>query len=120
MADSSAIEWTDSTWNPIVGCTKVSAGCKHCYAERMAKRLAAMAVAAEARGRNPGRTANYRKVINARGRWKRNVFLDESAVQDPLHWKSPRVVFVNSMSDLFHEEVPTHFIERIFSVMNSC
>lgn len=120
MADASAIEWTDSTWNPIVGCTKVSAGCKHCYAERMAKRLAAIARAAEAQGRNPGRTANYSKVINARGRWKRNVFLDESAVEDPLGWKNPRVVFVNSMSDLFHDQVPTQFIERIFSVMNAC
>ena len=120
MGEKTGIEWTDSTWNPIVGCTKVSAGCKHCYAERMAKRLAAMARAAEARGQNGGRLNNYATVLNSKGQWKRNVFLDESAVEDPLKWRTPRFVFVNSMSDLFHPKVPTDFIQRIFEVMNSC
>ena len=118
MAQTSAIEWTNSTWNPVVGCRKVSAGCRHCYAERMAKRLAAMARAADARGQNPGRTANYLHVINRRGRWNGRVFLDEAAVGDPLAWKVPRMIFVNSMSDLFHEDVPLEFIQSVFDVMN--
>ncbi len=120
MAQSSSIEWTESTWNPIVGCSKVSAGCANCYAERMAKRLAAMAEGARARGRNPGRTANYRGVIDGRGQWNGTVFLDDKAAEDPLSWNAPRVVFVNSMSDLFHEEVPFDFVRRLFDVMNQC
>ena len=120
MAQDSAIEWTDSTWNPVVGCTKVSSGCAHCYAERMAKRLVAIAQSAEARGQNPGRAANYVNVINDNGRWNGRVFLDDQAVSDPLSWRLPRVVFVNSMSDLFHEDVPLDFIQRVFEVMNRC
>ncbi len=120
MAQTSSIEWTESTWNPIVGCSKVSDGCAHCYAERMAKRLAAMARAKVAAGERPGRTANYAKVINAKGRWNGEVFLDESAVEEPLRWRLPRVIFVNSMSDLFHENVPLDFIRRIFDVMARC
>ena len=120
MAHTSAIEWTNSTWNPVVGCRKVSAGCTNCYAERMAKRLAAMARAAEARGRNPGRTANYLHVVDKRGSWTGRVFLDETAVSDPLGWKTPRTIFVNSMSDLFHEDVPLDFVQAVFAVMNQC
>jgi len=120
MAQSSSIEWTESTWNPVVGCTKVSPGCKNCYAERMATRLAAMAEGALERGLNPGRTANYLHVINSHGRWNNHVFLDEAAVLDPLKWKQPRVIFVNSMSDLFHLGVPTKFIQQVFSTMNAC
>ncbi|MEX0775038.1 MAG: phage Gp37/Gp68 family protein [Phycisphaeraceae bacterium] len=120
MAQESAIEWTESTWNPVVGCTKVSSGCAHCYAERMAKRLVAIAKAAESRGQNPGRAANYAGVIDNRGRWNGRVFLDDKAVDDPLSWRLPRVIFVNSMSDLFHEDVPLDFIRRVFEVMNRC
>ena len=120
MAQGSAIEWTESTWNPIVGCTKVSAGCKNCYAERMAKRLGAMAKGSEASGGNPGRTANYLRVINNRGYWNGKLVLDDDAVEEPLSWKRPRVIFVNSMSDLFHEDAPFDFIQRVFSVMNRC
>jgi len=118
LAQSSTIEWTESTWNPVLGCTKVSPGCAHCYAERMAKRLAAISRAAADRGANPGRAANYRQVINRRGHWNGRLFLDEEAVADPLRWRKPRIVFVNSMSDLFHEDVPLDFIGRIFAVMN--
>jgi len=120
MAQQSTIEWTETTWNPVVGCTKVSAGCKHCYAERMAKRLAAIARAAEADGRNPGRAANYLHVINNHGRWNGKVYLDDGAVDDPRAWKRPRIIFVNSMSDLFHEDVPLDFIRRVFRTMNEC
>jgi protein gp37 len=120
MAQSSAIEWTHSTWNPIVGCRMVSSGCAHCYAERMAKRLAAMARAAKERGDNPGRMANYLDTVNEHGRWTGRVFLDYGALEDPLHWRLPRSIFVNSMSDLFYEEVPFDFVERAFAVMNQC
>ncbi len=120
MAQSSAIEWTESTWNPIVGCTKVSAGCKHCYAERMAKRLAAMARADIVEARDPGRKSNYLRVIDSHGRWNGKVALDDTSVDEPRKWKSPRVIFVNSMSDLFHEAVPAGFVHRVFATMNAC
>ena len=120
MAQGSSIEWTDSTWNPVVGCTKVSSGCANCYAERMAKRLAAISQSAINRGDRPGRAAHYQSVVNAKGRWNGKVYLDHDAVEDPLSWRLPRTVFVNSMSDLFHEEVPLSFIQRIFDVMNRC
>jgi protein gp37 len=120
MAQSSSIEWTQATWNPVVGCRMVSSGCAHCYAERMAKRLAGMARAARDRGGNAGRTANYLNVLDARGRWNGRVFLDYAAVEDPLGWRLPRTIFVNSMSDLFYEEVPVDFMERVFDVMNRC
>ncbi len=120
MAQSSSIEWTEATWNPVVGCRKVSPGCVHCYAERMAKRLAGMARAARTRGANPGRTANYLNVLDDRGQWNGRVFLDYAALEDPVSWRVPRWIFVNSMSDLFHQEVPYSFVERVFAVMNRC
>ncbi len=86
MVQHSSIEWTESTWNPVTGCTKVSPGCKHCYAERMAKRLLLMG------------QPNYRQGFA--------VTLQEQMVELPLHSKKPQRVFVNSMSDLFHEDVP--------------
>ena len=98
MSTVSAIEWTEVTWNPVTGCTKVSAGCERCYAERMAGRLRAMGVA---KYRNGFRTT-----------------IHPGTLGEPLRWRKPRVVFVNSMSDLFHREVPTAFIERAFAVMN--
>jgi len=97
MAFDSSIEWTESTWNPITGCTKVSLGCKNCYAERLALRLCAM-----------GR-ANYANGFK--------LTLHEHAIEIPLAWRKPRVIFVNSMSDLFHEDVPFAFIRRVFDVM---
>lgn len=97
MADRSGIEWTESTWNPITGCTKISPGCKHCYAERMALRLQAMG------------QPNYANGFE--------VTLHEHVLEIPLSWKKPRVIFVNSMSDLFHKDVPLDFIQRVFDVM---
>lgn len=98
MSAKSSIEWTESTWNPVTGCTKISAGCKNCYAERMARRLQAMGQANYARGFE--------------------VALHEDMLELPLRWKKPQTIFVNSMSDLFHEKVPQDFIMRIFDVMN--
>jgi protein gp37 len=102
----SAIEWTDETWNPIAGCTKVSAGCKHCYAEQMAKRLVAMG------------QEKYAGTVDESGRWTGKITFDEKALLAPLRWKKSRMVFVNSMSDLFHEGVPDEFIDRVFGVMS--
>ncbi|MCH7726446.1 MAG: DUF5131 family protein [Planctomycetes bacterium] len=89
MAQSSTIEWTEATWNPVVGCRKVSAGCANCYAERMANRLAAMAEADFAGGRNPGKKAAYLHVINRRGRWNGDVYLDYSSVEAPCLGSRP-------------------------------
>lgn len=97
MAKSS-IEWTESTWNPLTGCSKVSDGCKNCYAERMAKRLKAMGV------------DNYRNGFE--------LTLHEHVLEYPLKWKTPQMIFVNSMSDLFHWDVPLDFIKRVFDTMN--
>lgn len=97
MSAQSAIEWTESTWNPVTGCSKVSPGCAHCYAERMAKRLKAMG------------QPNYANGFK--------VTTHEHVLELPLKWKKPQVIFVNSMSDLFHEEVPFDFISRVFEVM---
>lgn len=100
MADHSQIEWTESTWNPVTGCTKISAGCKHCYAERMALRLQAM--------------GNRRYLRGFR------VTLHEDVLDLPRTWKQPRRIFVNSMSDLFHPDVPLWFIRRVFKTMKQC
>ncbi len=97
MNGRSRIEWTGSTWNPVTGCNKISAGCQHCYAERMALRLQAMGV------------PKYRNGFN--------VTLHPSVLEEPLKWKRPRVVFVNSMSDLFHDQVPFEYVERVFDTM---
>lgn len=120
MANGSTIEWTQATWNPVVGCRKVSAGCTNCYAERMSRRLAAMAAGDLTAGRNPGRKEHYLHVINARGRWNGDVYLDDLAVDIPRTWQTPRFIFLNSMSDLFHEDVPVYFIQRVFQAMNEC
>jgi len=120
VAQTTTIEWTESTWNPVNGCRKVSQGCRHCYAERMAMRLAAMAQADIAAGRNPGKKAGYVHVVDDSGQWNGEVFLDRKALEEPLRWRSPRVIFVNSMSDLFHEQVPVDFIVAAFAIMNRC
>lgn len=97
MANTSPIEWTDATWNPVTGCSKISPGCKFCYAERLARRLKAMG------------QSNYRDGFK--------LTLQPHMLEHPLHWRKPRRVFVNSMSDLFHEAVPTEYIHRVFDVM---
>jgi protein gp37 len=99
VAQASSIEWTHSTWNPITGCTKVSPGCKFCYAERMAKRLQAMG------------QPRYRDGFS--------MTIHDDLLDLPLRWRTPRLIFVNSMSDLFHEEVDRGFIQRLFSTMQA-
>ena len=98
MAWNSKIEWTESTWNPVTGCTKISVGCKNCYAQRLALRLQAAA--------SPNYANGFR------------VALHPHALDIPLRWRRPRIIFVNSMSDLFHEDVPLDFILRVFDVMS--
>ncbi|GAB1352195.1 MAG TPA: phage Gp37/Gp68 family protein [Candidatus Rifleibacterium sp.] len=100
MAGSSTIEWTEVTWNPVTGCTKISAGCKNCYAERMAKRL---------------RLMGSRRYVNEFA-----VTLHEDLLDFPKKMRAPRQIFVNSMSDLFHEAVPLEFIQKVFATMNAC
>lgn len=100
MSKLTKIEWTQMTWNPVTGCTKISAGCKHCYAERMALRLRAM--------------GSKRYVSGFK------LTLHEDLITLPLKWKQPRVIFVNSMSDLFHAKVPLEFIQRVFETMERC
>ncbi|NOU80357.1 DUF5131 family protein [Paenibacillus sp. LMG 31459] len=97
MSTSSSIEWTEATWNPVTGCTKVSEGCRHCYAATMAKRLHAMG--------NPRYENGFKLTLHP------------DLIELPLSWKKPRRIFVNSMSDLFHNDVPLEFIQQVFSVM---
>jgi len=97
MAQGSGIEWTEATWNPVTGCTKLSPGCKHCYAERMAERLQAMG------------QENYRDGFA--------LTLQPHMLELPLRWRKPQTIFVNSMSDLFHRNVPLEYIQRVFDVM---
>ncbi|MFH1370891.1 MAG: phage Gp37/Gp68 family protein [Planctomycetota bacterium] len=98
MAANSGIEWTQSTWNPVTGCSEISEGCKNCYAKRMALRLKAMGLPA------------YRNGFC--------ITCHPNMLDLPLHWKKPQLVFVNSMSDLFHAKVPLDFISRVFDIMN--
>jgi len=106
----SNIEWTDKSWNPVVGCEKVSPGCARCYAERMAGRIAAAAKAA-------GRDSPYLKVVDRKGRWNGRAQLAGKELATPLRWKKPCRVFVCSMSDLFHEDVSWEFLDCVFAVM---
>lgn len=100
MSINSKIEWTQATWNPITGCTKVSDGCKNCYAERLAHRLKAM--------HNPRYQNEFQVTVH------------EDLLRKPFEWKKPKKIFVNSMSDIFHEDVPEEAIISIFETMNSC
>ncbi|MGH6662020.1 MAG: DUF5131 family protein [Rhodospirillales bacterium] len=97
MSDNTAIEWTDATWNPVTGCTKISAGCDHCYAERFAER--------------------FRGVVGHSFESGFDLTLRPARLQQPLLWKSPRMIFVNSMSDLFHKEIPFGYIDKVFDTM---
>jgi protein gp37 len=98
MAVGSTIEWTQATWNPVTGCNKVSPGCKNCYAEKMSLRLQAMG------------QANYKDGFK--------LTLQPHMLSRPLEWKSPKLIFVNSMSDLFHKDVPLKYLKQVFDVMN--
>jgi len=100
MLNQSSIEWTHSTWNPVTGCSKVSVGCDHCYAARMARRLQAMGV------------PKYRNGFE--------VTLHPEVLGEPLRRKKPQIIFVNSMSDLFHEKIPLNYVRRVFDVMRAC
>ncbi len=110
MGDGSTIEWTEATWNPVTGCTRMSLGCDHCYAARMAFRL-----------ENMGQP-NYAGLTSLNRKGERHfngrIRLVEHSLELPMKWKKPRLIFVNSMSDLFHKDVPTAFIQRVFEVMN--
>lgn len=108
MGDKSSIEWTEATWNPIVGCTIISPGCTNCYAMRMARRLEAMGQA---------KYVGTTRMSGGRPKWNGVVRLDEASLDIPKSWKVGRMIFVNSMSDLFHENVPLDFIQRVFSTM---
>ncbi|MGN6059025.1 MAG: DUF5131 family protein [Sphingomicrobium sp.] len=111
MAGVSEIEWTDVTWNPVAGCTLASAGCTNCYAMRMAARLQAMG---HDKYRGTTRKSGGRYV------WTGRVNVDHSSLSAPLEWRRPKRIFVNSMSDLFHERVPDGFIEKVWEVMAEC
>ena len=111
MADKTGIEWTDATWNPIAGCNDVSEGCRNCYARGMARRLEAMG------------SAKYAGLTVLQGShvvWTGKIAFDEDALLQPLRWKRPRMIFTNSMSDLFHENVTDEMRDRIFAVMAVC
>lgn len=110
MATNSHIEWTEMTWNPVRGCTRVSEGCRNCYAERMASRFA-----------GPGKPYHELAVTTSAGpRWTNVVRPLPSLLDAPTKWRAPRTIFVNSMSDLFHPDVPLEFIRSVFDVMVSC
>ncbi len=104
MSDKTKIEWTDSTWNPVRGCSRVSDGCRNCYAETVAARFS-----------GPGKP--YEGLVHPHGAWNGRVLFVEKALDQPLRWRRPRRIFVNSMSDLFHENMPDEWIDRIFAVM---
>ncbi|TPM55318.1 phage Gp37/Gp68 family protein [Mesorhizobium sp. B2-2-4] len=110
MADKSAIEWTDATWNPVVGCSILSPGCTHCYAMKMAGRIEAMGGAKHYAGTT--------KKVNGNTVWTGKLAMaPDHILLQPLAWRAPRRIFVNSMGDLFHEDVPDEWIDRVFAVM---
>lgn len=112
---STKINWTDETWNPIIGCEKISPGCKNCYAEKMAYRLAYI-----------GKTNYYKNVIVNHpldpryGKWKGKTHFAESQLEKPLKWKKPRMIFVCSMGDLFHESVKFEWIDKVMEIIKQC
>lgn len=110
MAENSPIEWTDATWNPVAGCSLASAGCTNCYAMRMAARLEAIGVQ---------KYCGLTRKSGGRAKWTGRINCDQSALAIPQGWRKPRKVFVNSMSDLFHADVPDEFIKSVWGVMKS-
>ena len=123
MSYNSKIEWYDTTWNPVCGCSKISDGCKFCYAERMAFRQANMEIKRSDENFDgnppvPFMKGKYYDVVNlATRKWNGSITCDESALDKPLHWLRPRKIFVCSMSDLFHPKVPFEFIDKVFNRM---
>lgn len=111
MAGSSEIEWTDVTWNPVAGCTLASSGCTNCYAMRMAARLQAM---------GHHKYSGTTRKSGGRYVWTGRVNVDEASLAAPLEWRKPKRIFVNSMSDLFHPDVPDQFIKRVWEIMIAC
>ncbi len=110
MSAKSDIEWTDATWNPVRGCALVSPGCENCYAMKVAHRFSA-----------PGRAYDGLTVVGKHGpRWTGTAIQVPTMLAEPLHWKKPRRIFVNSMSDLFHQDVPDEYIAAVFGVMAAC
>jgi len=110
MAATSHIEWTEMTWNPVRGCTRVSEGCRHCYAERIASRFNGEGQAYE----------GLAMITTAGPRWTNQVRMLPELLDQPRRWRQPRVIFVNSMSDLFHPDVTLEFIQQVFAVMEEC
>jgi len=119
------IEWTEMSWNPVAGCTKVSEGCQNCYAEKMAYRLACLGAAQRPKG-TFSETPLWKKYASVLdwganiGKWNGEIYCDEKALDIPLHWRKPRRIFVCSMSDLFHESVPFEFIDKVMAVIALC
>ena len=111
MAQDSSIQWTDKTWNPLRGCTKVSEGCRNCYAMSVAYRFSGKGLPYEGLAK---------KGADGRAVWTNKITLLEDALTQPMHWKKPQKIFVNSMSDLFHPDVPFEFIDKVFAVMALC
>ena len=107
MASRSSIEWTEATWNPVAGCTVLSPGCTNCYAMRMAARLALM---------GHDKYVGTTRKSGGRAKWNGKITLDHASLEAPQQWKTGHLIFVNSMSDLFHEKVPLAFIEKVFSI----
>ena len=125
MGDKSKIEWTEATWNPTVGCSVISPGCTNCYAMKMAARIEAMAIGQTTKNGSPGLAPTYyagtTQPSKAGPVWTGKLALaPEDVLFKPLRWKRPRMIFVNSMSDLFHESVPDEWIDRVFAVMALC
>ncbi|MEX0827455.1 MAG: phage Gp37/Gp68 family protein [Haliea sp.] len=110
MGTNSSIEWTEATWNPVVGCTVLSPGCTNCYAMRMARRLEAM---------GQPKYAGTTRMSGGRAKWNGQIRLDDNSLTLPASWKTGRMIFVNSMADLFHEGVPLSFIQRVFDTMKA-
>lgn len=108
MALASRIEWTEATWNPVSGCTILSPGCTNCYAMRMAARLSAM---------GQEKYSGITRVSGKRAKWTGRIKLDAKSLKLPYQWKRGRLIFVNSMSDLFHDDVPVSFVQKVFAVM---
>lgn len=109
MATATSIEWTETTWNPVRGCSRLSPGCQHCYAERMAHRFS-------------GKGMPYEGLTRASSvgpQWTGKIKLVHEALDEPLRWRNSKLVFVNSMSDLFHEDVPDDFIQSVFATMRA-
>ncbi|MFG0253151.1 MAG: DUF5131 family protein [Phycisphaerales bacterium JB038] len=112
-------DWVESAWNPVIGCSKTSAGCNNCLAERRAQGMAYAALQAKEAGDDSGKRMSHVEVVNHLGRWNNQIHLDEPALPLPLSWTEPRFIIVNAMSDLFHEKVPLAYIRRVFEVMGA-